>query len=159
MNGLIEHLGFDRVYVHPHRDQAFGCVSYAQHGDDLMILNIFKLLGKDKPSYIDVGAHHPEHISNTKLLYDRGSRGINIEANKNLIQAFIERRPGDTNLCVGVAPKNGTMTFHMYDQSSGRNTFSSEEVGALTGIMEVRETVELPVVTLNSLVDRLLGGE
>jgi hypothetical protein len=78
-----------------HRDQKWGPTSYAQHGDDFQILNLFNLLGIDRPTYIDLGAHHPETISNTKLLYDRGSRGINVEANPNLFKAFESQRLGD----------------------------------------------------------------
>ena len=56
-----------------HPDQLFGDKTYAQHGDDLVIRAIFHSLGIATPSYLDVGAHHPERISNTKLFYDNSS--------------------------------------------------------------------------------------
>src|SRR5437763_16778861 len=67
-----------------HPDQGFGGRTYAQFGEDLIFLNIFALLGINTPSYIDVGAHHPVNISNTALLYERGCRGIKIDANPDL---------------------------------------------------------------------------
>ncbi len=67
-----------------HPDQRFGGVTHAQHGDDIIIRAVFDNLGIDNPSYLDIGAHHPTNISNTKLFYDAGSRGINVEANPNL---------------------------------------------------------------------------
>lgn len=141
-----------------HRDQKYGHVTYAQHGDDLMLVNIFSLLHIDKPSYLDVGAHHPVNISNTKLLYDRGSRGVNVEANPNLIKEFELQRPEDINLNVGVATESGIKTFYMYDDKSGRNTFSEEETRSLEGVMTVRTAIQLPVVTLNHIVDTHCGG-
>ncbi len=139
-------------------DQHFGCISYAQHGDDFMVLNLFKLIGIERPSYLDLGAHHPQNISNTKLLYDRGSRGVNVEANPNLIATFRAERPGDTNLNLGVGPVAGEATFFMYSDSSGRNTFSAEEVKSLEGVLEVKKEIRLGIVTLDSIVDRYCKG-
>ena len=76
-------------------DQLYGSRTYAQHGDDLAILNIFDMIGITRPSYLDIGAHDPFKISNTALLYLRGSRGINVEANPRLIEAFRVQRPDD----------------------------------------------------------------
>jgi len=148
------------TYYSGHKDQAFGHISYSQHGDDYMILNIFKLLGIDRPSYLDIGAHDPEAISNTKLLYDRGSRGVNVEANPNLIKRFNELRPGDinTNVGVGVGVSPGVAEFYMYSDTSGRNTFSADEVKTLEGVMQVRSIIKLPIVTLNQIVEQHCAG-
>lgn len=111
------------------REQIYGHTSYAQHGDDMMIANIFHLIGIHKPSYLDLGAHHPTEISNTALLYSRGSRGVNVEANPYLIQRFRAERPQDVNLNCGVAKVSGVQSreFYMYDNTNGRNSFCWEE--------------------------------
>jgi hypothetical protein len=44
--------------------------SYAQEGEDLILLSMFKTLRKE--FYVDVGAYHPKRFSNTYLLYRRG---------------------------------------------------------------------------------------
>lgn len=142
-----------------HRDQHFGCSTYSQHGEDLQLLNIFSLLGIEKPSYIDLGSHDPEIISNTKLLYDRGSRGINVEANPNLIDAFKLMRPKDVNVNVGVGLVEGDADFLMYDKRSGRNTFSLREAESISQLMKVREVIKLPVKTLNQIIDEYSGGK
>lgn len=80
--------------------------SYAQHGKDVIIINLFKLLGIEKPSYIDIGDHHPYEISNTALLYELGSNGINIEANPNLLEEFKKERKHDINICCGIGSKD-----------------------------------------------------
>lgn len=139
-----------------HRDQRWGPTTYAQHGDDLMLINIFEMLEIDKPSYIDVGAHHPINISNTKLLYDRGSRGVNIEANPKLIEEFNKHRPHDTNINVGIGVDTGRKTFYMYSDTSGRNTFSEKETQEYGRV--VKKKISLEVVTLDSVVTKCLGG-
>lgn len=142
----------------PHPNQRLGCITYAQHGDDLMILNLFYLMGIEKPSYLDIGAHHPVNISNTKLLYDRGARGVNVEANPNLIEEFNKQRPHDQNVCVGVGLKDGHSNFYMYSDSSGRNTFSVDEVASLDGIMTVKKQLALPITTIDGIVNKYCGA-
>lgn len=142
-----------------HPDQHFGCKTFAQHGDDLVLMNIFNSLGIEKPSYLDIGAHHPFNISNTALFYLRGSRGVNVEANPNLIQAFVTQRPDDINLNVGVAGSPGTMSFYMLDQHSGLNTFDGARAAELKAMgFEVRDVIEVDVVTVPQIIEEYCGG-
>ena len=63
--------------------------SYAQNGEDLIIDFAFREVFKiNQPSYLDIGAHHPFCFSNTQLFYERGSQGINVEANPFLHKFF-----------------------------------------------------------------------
>lgn len=108
----------------------YGGKTYSQHGEDILIVDIFAQLGIDNPSYIDLGAHHPDEISTTKLLYERGSRGINVEANPNLIAAFIDKRPDDITIRAAIVPptlKGQLVPFYMFDNYSGLNTFSKAD--------------------------------
>jgi FkbM family methyltransferase len=138
-----------------HPDQLFGDITYAQHGDDLVIRAIFFSLGIGTPSYLDLGAHHPERISNTKLFYDTGSRGINVEANPVLHKLFLEQRPQDINLNVGVGIKSGFQDFYMIDGESGRNSFIKEVAEGFVldypefAITEVRQ---LPIFTVEQIL-------
>lgn len=63
---------------------------------------------KDNGIYIDIGAFHPTNLSNTKLFYDRGWHGINIEPNIEGYEFFLKERPRDVNLnrAVGVGEAN-----------------------------------------------------
>jgi FkbM family methyltransferase len=147
---------------HGNRDQGFGGSTYAQFGEDLIVLNLFHLLGITQPSYLDVGAHHPIHCSNTALLYTRGSRGINVEANPNLITAFHWHRPRDTTINVGVGPESGTLSFYFIDDWSGRNTFQrevAEEFVRANPTSRIRDVRPISVVTLNDVVDSYAGGQ
>ncbi len=139
-----------------HMDQWFGPHTYSCCGQDLLVTQLFWLMGNKKPSYLDIGAHHPFNISNTALLYSRGSRGVNVEANPKLMEEFHLHRPEDKNVNIGVSPNGGPLTFYQWDDRSGRNTFSkeaSEEMDVLTN------TTELETDTLNHIVDQHCDGQ
>lgn len=135
---------------------------YSSNGEDLLILGLFRILKIDKPGYMDVGAHDPYRISNTALFYKHGCRGVNIEVNPNLIQAFYRERPDDISLNVGVGAKNETRTFYMFAEKSSNNTFSPESVERVRARLPergIQETREMAVVTLPWIVKEYLHGE
>lgn len=136
---------------HPH--QWYGGRTYAQHGDDLALLNIFGCLRISKPSYLDIGAHHPFELSNTALLYARGSRGINVEANPALIPAFEKYRPEDKNVCVAVGPRSGSAKLNRINATSGCNSLLPIE-----GHGKLLDAVEVPVLTIGEIVSIYAGG-
>jgi hypothetical protein len=145
-----------------HADQAFGPETYAQHGEDMIFVNYFHALGIKCPTWLDIGAHHPVNISNTALLYKRGGRGVNIEANPNLIDNFHKERTEDLNLNIGVAPAPGQMTFYMIDKWSGRNTFdkrTAEEFVRQHPQFALTETAQIEVMTINHVVEKFCSGQ
>lgn len=142
-------------------DQWYGRHTYSQHGEDLVFLSILRRLGIERPSWVDVGAHHPWLISNTALLYAQGGRGVNVEANPHLIEAFRRERPEDVNLNLGASDREGMLTFHMIDRASGRNSFDPAEVEAFVGAQRdfaVTERIDIPVTTLARIVEEHCGG-
>jgi FkbM family methyltransferase len=140
------------VEVNPidHPWQWYGGHSYAQHGDDLIILNIFQRLGMERPSYLDIGAYHPFIISNTALLYERGCRGINVEPNPALIEAFKVHRPEDTNLGVAVGPARCTGALFVTDPQGGRSSLVLRDPRATK--------VEVDVLTVAEIVAEYAHG-
>jgi len=84
--------------------------SYAQAGEDRLLDRL--LQGKREGFYVDVGAHDPVRLSNTKRFYDRGWRGINIEPNPGAHARFSRQRPRDINLCCGAGAQCAEMEFH-----------------------------------------------
>lgn len=136
---------------HPH--QWYGSRTYAQHGDDLAILNIFGCLRILEPSYLDIGAHHPFELSNTALLYVRGSRGINVEANPVLIEAFQKYRTEDKNVCAAVGTQAGFAKLNRINATSGCNS-----ILPITGHGPLIDAIEVPVVTADMIVDLYADG-
>lgn len=141
-------------------DQLYGCITFSQSADDIISICILEMIGVDKPSYLDIGAHHPIKISNTALMYQRGSRGVNIEANPALIEPFYKYRPEDINLNVGVSDQSGRMTFYRFDEQSGLNTFNPERrryVEEELGI-PLKDQIVVEVTTVSDIVDKHCGG-
>lgn len=97
---------------------------YSQNGEDILLNSLFP--ENYKGFYIDVGAHHPYRISNTYLLFKRGWRGINIDANPESIKLFERARPKDKNIMAGVSEKEETLSYHMFSDPAV-NTFSDKE--------------------------------
>jgi len=143
-----EIVSFIKSLDHPH--QRYGGRTYAQHGDDVAILNIFGCLRIQSPSYLDVGAHHPYELSNTALLYQHGCRGINVEANPALFSAFERLRPDDKNVCVAVGPKAGEAKLYRVSDSCGLNS--------LLKIPNVSDVITVPVVTIDDIVNQYADG-
>ena len=85
--------------------------SYASTYDDIIIYN---LLGGEKNGfYIDIGAFDPNSGSNTKLLYDLGWHGVNVEPNELMFLKIFKNRPRDINLNYAVSDcKNQEITWY-----------------------------------------------
>lgn len=88
--------------------------SYAQNGEDLTLARL--LDGVEKGFYIDVGAGHPEEHSVTKLFYDRGWRGINVEPSPTAFALLVQERPRDINLHFCAGAEDGADYFDIYPQ-------------------------------------------
>jgi FkbM family methyltransferase len=96
-------------------------ISYAQNREDRIIEAFFPDVKNG--FYVDVGANHPVAESVTKIFYEKGWKGINIEPNKELYDLLVYDRPRDTNLNIGVSNKNGMLEFTQYN-GDGLSTFS-----------------------------------
>jgi len=141
-------------------DYKYKKASYAQYGEDLIIFSIFREhLHIPKPSYIDIGAHHPFHLSNTALFYKFGCKGVNIEANPDLIEDFYKYRPNDKNLNIGISPeKNDTLPFYIMDQPE-MNTFIKEQAELLDRKgFPIKKVVNIQCYTLKYIIDNYCNG-
>lgn len=100
----------------------YGNISYSQEGEDRILYSLFESLNIKNGFYIDIGAHHPQRFSNTNIFYMRGWRGINIDANNEIMSLFGIMRPRDINVCVGVGLKNEISKYYIFDEPA-LNTF------------------------------------
>ena len=75
--------------------QASIATSYAQHGEDIVLERGFRR--QRTGFYVDVGAAGPLQHSVTKLLYDRGWSGINIEPRLALV-VIVSKAPSSRSL-------------------------------------------------------------
>lgn len=91
-------------------------VYYGQNREDLVLLAFFPK--QKKGYYVDVGACDPIKYSVTKLFYEKGWRGINIEPQSRAFEALKSDRPRDINENIGVSDKQGTITLREYENES-----------------------------------------
>lgn len=96
---------------------------YAQNKEDLLIRSFFPDVKVG--FYIDVGANDPVIDSVTKLFYDEGWSGINVEPIQKHFEALKELRPRDINLQIGLGDRQGKLTFTEYPEGDGLSTFDS----------------------------------
>jgi FkbM family methyltransferase len=126
---------------------------FSQSGEDLVV---WMYTRKTKGFFVDVGAFHPVHYSNTFALYLRGWRGINIEPNPEPIGIFKELRPQDVTLNCGVSEKAGELDYYSFSIPSG-NTFKKEVAEAtLLQDKRVREVCpprKIPTRPLRDILD------
>lgn len=97
--------------------------SFSQEGEDLILSQIF--YGINNGFFIDIGAHHPIHYSNTYKFYLSGWKGINIDAMPGCMKEFNKVRPKDINLEIAISNCNSHLQYFMFEQS-GVNTFSND---------------------------------
>lgn len=102
----------------------YGRRYYSQFGEDVILS---KLLKAKDGFYVDVGAYHPKHFSNTHLLFKKGWRGINIDPNPYTIKLFNQQRKDDINLPIGISKERSSSVLYMFSHSNW-NTFSKEKV-------------------------------
>ena len=128
--------------------------SYAQCGEDLIIDFVFSLMKIDKPSYLDIGAHHPYYLSNTAFFYAKGSFGVSVEPDPDLFKVIRKERPHETSLNVGVSDLNEGVTDFYIMNVPTLNTFSKKEADRYSSYPDkhVKEIVQVKLKNINSII-------
>ena len=132
-------------------------VSFAQNAEDIVLLRVFA--EKQAGFYIDVGAADPRADSVTKLFYDRGWSGVNIEPQKDHFADLARERPRDVNLHIGLSDSPGTVPFYRVPCVPGWSTVSKEMADWYRGMDKEVEIGEIEVLTLAEVCRRHTPGE
>lgn len=127
-------------------------VSYAQNHEDVLLWRAFKDVSEG--FYVDVGAAHPSDESVTKAFYDRGWRGINIEANPRFHALLEKHRPRDVNICAlaGGSPGQRELLVPSYP---GLATACPEYIGRMEAQGQgLSDRVSCEVLRLDDILTR-----
>lgn len=134
--------------------------SFSQAGEDILIKKVLKKMGVTKPTYIDIGAHHPIFGNNTYLFYKEGTSGLLVEPNESLCAISTKKRKRDKCACVGVGIKDTYADFFHFSVNSTRSTFSKSrarqwetETGQSPSIYQV------PILSLDTLITKYFAGK
>lgn len=133
-----------------------GRLSFSQTGEDLIIEMAFSLLGINQPYYLDLGAHHPTHLSNTYYFYRRGAHGVCVEADPTLCAAIAAKRPRDKCLNIGVGAGESTEADFYIMSTRSLNTFSRAEAERYAGYgkQTIDQVVRVPLLDVNEIIAR-----
>lgn len=99
-------------------------ISHAQNREDIILSGFFRDVSTG--FYVDIGANDPAIDSVTKLFYEKGWNGINVEPIDQLYKKLVNSRPRDINLNIGISNKSGDMVFREYGKFHGLSTFSKD---------------------------------
>lgn len=133
--------------------------SYSQCGEDLIVQYVFDLRGIENPTYIDIGANDPFFLSNTALFYNKGCRGINIEANPYLMNRFDEFRPKDINLNIGIGNRDQKLDFYIMDDPTLSSFFKEEYDNYIKkGEYKLLEIKKIEITTINNILNEYCKG-
>lgn len=121
--------------------------AHSQDGEEFFLKEYF--LGKDRGTYVDIGAYHPFRFSNTYWAYSGGGwRGINIEPdiiNYELLKTF---RKDDININCGITDRETQLDYYMF-QETGLNTFCTDEIENREDVIGIRK---VPMRRLDSIL-------
>jgi methyltransferase, FkbM family len=133
-------------------------ISYSQVGEDCIIDFIMKYIDEKKPfDYLDIGCNHYKHLSNTYHFYQKGYRGVLVDANPKFIEDIKFHRPNDTVINVGVGSNTGEeLNFYVLN-GDGLSSFNKEAVDKAmkeTSWLKIEEELKVPIITINEIIEK-----
>ena len=131
--------------------------SYSQCGEDTIVWFILKHFMKlEKIRYIDIGAHHSQKLSNTKLLYDKRCEGVLIEPDPELYKEIKRHRKRDICLNCGVGLSDEKMADFYIMKARTLNTFSKDEAQKLEekNLTAIEKIVKIDLISINEILDK-----
>lgn len=136
--------------------------SYSQAGEDKIIQFILDYINKKQAlvSYLDIGCNHYKKLNNTYSLYQKGHRGVLVEANPGFIEELREKRPGDVVLNMGVAGHSADSMKFYITNADGLNSFdlnSIQEAKKKLEWLQVEKEVNVPVLTMEDIINQYCG--
>jgi FkbM family methyltransferase len=124
-------------------------VSYSQNAEDVRLWRVFREI--EDGFYVDVGAADPDVDSVTRLFYERGWSGINIEPSP-CFTALEEARPRDVNLPVAIGEREESVAFFVTYPFLGTSTVDLSVHGNITEAIERVEEIAVPQRRLESVL-------
>ena len=168
MNDMLQQLCEAREQIQELREQgAFAEVvaneqvmkkSTSQSGEDMISEYIARVLGKrlEDVTYLDLGANHAKLYSNTYHFYQKGVRGVLVEANPALIGELKFYRSGDVILNRCISSTSGeTVDFYVLN---GDGLSTPDLAGAKAAIAEnpylkIEQVVPVKTITVEEILD------
>ena len=141
-------------------DEAFNLAkrTLSQSGEDVIlayILNARGIAAKDC-TYLDLGANHAKQYSNTYYFYDKGARGVLVEANPSLIPELKLYRNEDVILNCCISDTSGKSVEFYILNGDGLSTPDKkrvEEAILINPSLKIDRVVSVKTMTVNEILD------
>lgn len=131
-------------------------ISYAQNCEDIMLWRALKHIANG--FYIDIGAGDPVVDSVTKLFYDRGWRGINIEPLESHYNDLIKARPEDINIKCAIGEANKTAKIWV-SKIRGHSSLDENVVNKQMSLGQSGHYQICEVQTLSAILAKHVAGD
>jgi FkbM family methyltransferase len=123
-------------------------VSYAQNAEDV---RLWRLLASQRDGfYVDIGAGDPTRGSVTRLFYDHGWSGVNVEPGPSF-DALARARPRDVNLRIAIAEPEGESSFSLRSDL-GMSTLDLSTHGHLRHVVNEVTEISIPTARLDTVL-------
>jgi len=128
--------------------------SWSIHREDVLLARALHRVDPEDGFYIDIGANNPNEDSVTRLFYDRGWRGLNVEPSLHWFERLESERPRDINIRAAVSDTPWKLV--LYDHPDGGLGTLVEQYANrhLRERHVAMHKVEVDAVTLTSLCER-----
>lgn len=128
--------------------------SFSQAGEDKILSYLFSSLGIKNPTYLDIGANHPVWGNNTYLFYQRGCKGVCIDADPSLLKELKKERKNDKCLSVGITFDDRKEADFYIFPIPALNTLSKEEADyrEKNGSYKVIKKIKIPLKNINEII-------
>jgi FkbM family methyltransferase len=124
-------------------------VSYSQNAEDIRLWRIFRTV--ENGFYVDVGAADPNVDSVTRLFYEHGWSGINVEPSP-CFESLSLARPRDVNLRVAIGESEGHVPFFLTYPYLGMSTVDPTTHARVPDAIERIEEVVVPQRRLEGIL-------
>lgn len=125
-------------------------LSYAQNLEDAHLELLFS--GEPPGIYVDVGGGHPVADNVTFWLYLKGWRGLVVEPQAALAEAYAHIRPRDTVFCGLAGSRDGESEFHLVEGLHGLSSMVREVAEQAQRFGAGMTTTRLPMRRLDVLI-------
>jgi FkbM family methyltransferase len=124
-------------------------VSYSQNAEDIRLWRVFGTI--ENGFYVDIGAADPHVDSVTRLFYEHGWSGINVEPSP-CFEALSEARTRDVNLRIAIGGSDGSVPFFLTYPYLGMSTVDLSAHANVPEAIERVEEIAVPQRRLDSIL-------
>ena len=130
--------------------------SFSAAGEDVL-MRLY--LPENRGKYLDIGAGHPTHGSNSFFFYKLGWHGICVEPVKAMVflRDLVRRR--DLNMRAVISNENGEIVFYQFNPTEYSTISESRYQEMLKLGMRERKTYKIHAVKLEEIIDNVTPAE